>query len=437
MVTGYYEPPATFGPGDPRETAFSELWGYFLARYDPAGALEWVRWSRYSYGYAVAALADGTILVGGGFVGSSVFGTGDLTETTVTAVGDWYDAFIARYSPVGVLEWVEQAGGPDAADTYGDFVNGIDVGADETVYVTGEFTDTVTFGVLEVGETSLVSAGGTDVFVARLAADGSTLWARRVGGVDNDYGQGIAVLSDGSAVVAGLFRETATFGAGEAGETVLTSAGGQDGFVARYGADGALLWVRQFGASGSDWALGVSAAPGDAAVVTGMFVGTVALGAGEPGATTLMSDSYDLMVARYGPDGSLDWANSAEGTDGTDEHDTGTGVSVLSDGTVIVGAYFSSSITFATGLPEEITLASDGSYDGCVAEFAADGTFRWARRLGGAGGDFLRSVSATASGAILGTGSFHDTAVFGPGEAGATTLTSGGEGDVFVMSLAR
>ena len=63
---------------------------------------------------------------------------------------------------------------------------------------------------------------------------GSLVWARRAGGGLYDYGWGVAVLSDGSALVTGYFSGTATFGAGESNETILTSAGNVDIFLARF-----------------------------------------------------------------------------------------------------------------------------------------------------------------------------------------------------------
>jgi hypothetical protein len=74
--------------------------------------------------------------------------------------------------------------------------------------------------------------------VARYNADGTLARAKRAGGADYDEGIGIAAMADGSFVVTGRFLGTATFGPGEAGETVLTSAGSADIFVARYNADG-------------------------------------------------------------------------------------------------------------------------------------------------------------------------------------------------------
>lgn len=84
-------------------------------------------------------------------------------------------------------------------------------------------------------ETTLTSAGGTDIFVARYDRDGNLKWAESAGGAGADEGRGIAVSDlSGEVFVAGGFQGTATFDLGGANETTLTSAGLQDIFVAQY-----------------------------------------------------------------------------------------------------------------------------------------------------------------------------------------------------------
>ena len=57
------------------------------------------------------------------------------------------------------------------------------------------------------------------------------------------------MLSDGSSLVTSFFWDTDTFGPGEPGQTLLTSAGGADIFVARYNPDGTLAWAKRAGGS--------------------------------------------------------------------------------------------------------------------------------------------------------------------------------------------
>ena len=116
-------------------------------------------------------------------------------------------------------------------------------------WVTGNFEDDATFGAGEANETTLTSASADflDVFVARYNADGTLDFAVQAGGGGNDDGRAIAVDGAGGGWVTGYFRGEATFGAGDANETTLTSTGNTDLFVARYNADGTLNFAVQAG----------------------------------------------------------------------------------------------------------------------------------------------------------------------------------------------
>jgi hypothetical protein len=85
-------------------------------------------------------------------------------------------------------------------------------------------------------------AAGLLCYSGAASAQDDLLWAKGAGGASADKGKSISAHVDGTSVVTGEFSGTATFGA-----QVLTSAGGSDIFVARYAADGSLLWVKQAG----------------------------------------------------------------------------------------------------------------------------------------------------------------------------------------------
>ena len=73
------------------------------------------------------------------------------------------------------------------------------------------------------------------MFVAKYARDGTLLWARSAGArAETDGGLELATDPRGDSYVTGDFPGTATFGAGEANETVLEQAGEADLFVAKY-----------------------------------------------------------------------------------------------------------------------------------------------------------------------------------------------------------
>ena len=140
-----------------------------------------------------------------------------------------YSEFVGIVSDDGNLIWAKCAGGESYESGYD-----ITTLSDNSTVVTGRFSGSATFGPGEINETILTSAEGYDIFITRYNLDGTLEWAKRAGGSGAEYGHGITVLSDDSSVVTGEFSGTATFGPGEPNETVLTSAGSTDIFIARF-----------------------------------------------------------------------------------------------------------------------------------------------------------------------------------------------------------
>ena len=68
----------------------------------------------------------------------------------------------------------------------------------------------------------------------------------------------IATDPRGNSYVTGFFSGTATFGAGEANETVLSAAGVEDMFVAKYAPNGTLLWATSAGGTDGDEGSGIA-----------------------------------------------------------------------------------------------------------------------------------------------------------------------------------
>jgi len=233
LVTGYFEGTAVFGPGELNETSLTSTGSHdvFVANYNPDGSLVWAKragGTGLDEGSGVAALSDGTVFVTGLFSGAATFGLGEPNEITLDSAGS-YDAFVAQYDIGGSLLWASRAGGASDEAAYG-----IAAVSDATALVTGLFSGTATFGAGEPNETTLVAAGSYDIFLARYNTDGTLAWVTAAGGADSEEGFAVATAENGNAFVTGYFRNAAVFGGGEANETVLSSAGYDDIFVAQF-----------------------------------------------------------------------------------------------------------------------------------------------------------------------------------------------------------
>jgi hypothetical protein len=177
------------------------------------------------------------------------------------------------------------------------------------------------------------------------------VWLRQTGSAGEDKGMAIAV-SGGAVYLAGMT-------AGELG----TSAGGLDGFLARYSASGDPVWMKQFGTPASDEVWGLAADPAGGVYLTGYTAGDFA--------GTLVGDK-DILVARADGDGALTWRDQF----GTTGNDKGAAIGVDASGNVYVGGFTDGSL--------ETPL---GKFDGVLAKYSPDLTRTWTRQFGTADDD--------------------------------------------------
>jgi len=344
-------------------------------------------------------------------------------QTTSIYIYNEFTVKVSYISHDGNLIWAKRAGG-----TKGDYGNAITTLSDDSTVVTGVFGypsgGSATFGPGEPNETVLTSAGFYDIFIAKYNPNGTLAWAKRAGGSSIDEGRGITTLSDNIIVVTGRFSESATFGLGEPNQTVLTSFGDYDVFIARYNPDGTLVWAKRAGGSSSDGGYGITALSDNSTVVTGCFDGSATFGPSEPNEKVLTSaGSFDIFIAHYNPDGTLAWAKRAGGP----SSDYGRGITTLSDNSTVVTGCFEGTTTFGPGEPNEKVLWSVGDPDIFIARYNPDGTLAWAKRAGGLGYDESLGIKMLSDNSTVVTGWFKGSATFGPGEPNETVLPGGND----------
>lgn len=120
-----------------------------------------------------------------------------------------------------------------------------------------------------MGSTTLTSAGGNDVFVARLNSAGAWTQAARAGSSGDDVGVSVAVDGSGNVAVVGFFYGPTT----DFGFTTLTNANGNgdrsDAFVARLNSAGAWTQAVSIGGQNNDAVTALALDGGGNAVVGG------------------------------------------------------------------------------------------------------------------------------------------------------------------------
>lgn len=342
---------------------------------------------------SVAVDGGGNVIVTGSFAGTIDFGGGTLTSAGGT------DIFLAKLDVDGRHVWSWRFG--DGQNQAG---NGVAVDGAGGVYLTGFFSGTVDFG-----GGALASAGSRDVFVARFDAAGNHVWSERFGDAGTQNGTGLAVDGSGSVVVVGFFVGSIDFGGG-----TLTSAGLEDAYLAKLGANGNHIWSKSFGDSDVQVVAGVAVDGSGNVIATGSFKGTVSFGGG----ALTSAGSRDVFLARFDSAGNHSW--SKRFGDSSNQH--GTAVAVDASGNPVITGSFEGSADFGGG-----ALTSFGLSDIYLAKLDVNGNHVWSKAFGGPVGDEGLGLAVDGSRDVVLTGAFQESVNFGGG-----VLACGGPIDFFV-----
>ncbi|MFW5972796.1 MAG: hypothetical protein ACOCTG_02295 [Bacteroidota bacterium] len=396
-ITGYFENTAHFD--DISLSSVGSL-DVFVARYSPEGDIVWVKQGGSpdrDSGTAIGVDASGSIYVGGVFSNSIDFG-----ETSLTSAGR-FDLFVVKYDREGEVLWALRGGGKDR-----DGCTALAVSPDADVYIGGYFQGTAT-----LGSQTLASPDVQSGFVAKLSPNGVVEWVRIIRASVHVGSQAIAIDDDGNVYVAGHFE-----GTGEWDMTTQMTSEGTDGFIAKYAADGDVLWIRSVGGPGHDRIDGIAFDGNGSLYVAGTFAETATFGDGT--LTSLGED--DGFMAKYDTDGALTWVRQIGGADWIAAAD----VSVDPSDQAVVAGHFQGIATL-----QGVALESAGDYDVFVATYDSSGDVLWAEHAGGSDFDQVGRISIDDEGGIYISGAYSSSATFG-----AETLTAAGYYDVYIAKLA-
>lgn len=349
-AAGSFTSTVSFPGGTLTTTGSASMSDAFLLKFDTNGAYVWsvqMGGTGADAAYGVEADLSGNVVVTGLFSGTASFGGAQLVSSSISG-------FVAKYSAAnGQLLWTKGLGGSGWA-----LGTNVASGVNGTIAVTGRFSASVDFG-----GGPLVSAGGTDIFLAMYDASGTHLWSRALGAAGNDYGNGVATDGLGNPVITGYFNNTVDFG----GWRLTAAPNSASIFLAKYAAsDGSYLWAKafpadSFGAAGN----GVAVDGGGNIALTGWLGGDVDFGGG-----LLSGTSNDIFMAEFSASGAYLWARRFV----AGFADAGNGVACDSSANVLIAGNVGQAVDFGGG-----TLSPGPGY-AFVAKYAATpdmGTELW------------------------------------------------------------
>jgi hypothetical protein len=227
--------------------------------------------------------------------------------------------------------------------------------------------------------------------------------------------RGLAAHPDGGFVVSGDFDGTL-----DVGGAPLSSMGGSDGFVARFGpACEHLFSVRMGAADANDLAEAVAVLPNGDTVVLAQLSGTN----GDYGAFTHSTNGQgDFVAARLDGSGNFVWTSPIGGTG----DEWGRAITVDDAGDVYVAGGFSASLTIGASVHAPVS-----GVDVVVAKLSGDsGTPLWSYSFGGASTDRARAIAVADDGSVYIGGRRRGAIDFGTTVLGHTDID-----DIYVVKL--
>jgi hypothetical protein len=291
----------------------------FVAKFDPLGNHLWTR--------LIGDIGDDVANAVAVDASGNVYVTGFISSTTVQTItfaptggSGGLDAFVAKFDPSGVQQWMRQYG------TFGnDSGEAIAVDASGNVYVAG---------TTDGGIDNNANSGLSDIFLSKLDPQGNNRTTRQFGSSDSDQAAALALDANGMVYVAGTTYGSID-GAGNVDPTGTTS----DIFVVKF--DTATLTQQSTWMAGTPLPAVASAGTGTvptgndvahciavdlsgdvfvAGSINGVFPGNTGAG------------GYDSFVIKFLPTGAVAWARQT----GTPSDDDGNGVAVDGKGNVFV-----------------------------------------------------------------------------------------------------
>jgi hypothetical protein len=301
-------------------------------------------------------------------------------------------------------QWIKQQG-------IGGMSNGVSSDAAGNVYATGTISNPGLF------DNITIPCHASDVFVTKYDANGTLRWAKVGGGELLDQANDIATDADGNSYVAGAIQTNGLYPTVSFDNITLTGNGDYDWFIARYDANGNVVWAKNAGSPQGDIAQGVALDSIGNVYVCGLFSGTMTV----DGVTVTSSGLFDVFLAKYDANGILLWLKRAGGTGSDIAHRVTTDVS----GNVAIVGEFQNTASF-----DSHSVTSAGLGNAFIAKYDAAGNNLWVR---GGGSTTSFATDPARSIGVDGASNFYVTGDYtGPANFDGLSVSNAGHRDVFV-----
>jgi hypothetical protein len=265
-VTGTFSGNQDFDPNTGSQYLNSINGNIFICKFDSACNL--IRASQIGNNNSEVSFTLSTdimenIYVGGQFKGSLDFDP-NIGIYNISSIG-YFDAYILKLDSACNFTWAKSMGGIGANG----ICNSISITSKNQVILSGRFDSTMNFDI-GFSNYSLLSNGKDDIFLSKLDSNGNFIWAKGIGGKDQEFGGSVHIDSSEYIYLTGVFEDTVDFDP-STGIYQLFCPSVASIFICKFTPSCNLLWAEQIA---SDWHLFISSlnvASDNSMYITGGF----------------------------------------------------------------------------------------------------------------------------------------------------------------------
>lgn len=340
-LTGYFHGTVDFDPGAGVVTLGNSTGAdVFTLKLDALGAYQWVTQiggnSDDHQGNRITVDASGNVYTTGKFMRALDFDPGVGTVTLGVSFSTMPQYYVQVLNSSGNYVWAKFLG--NSTSTIHGF--DIEVNAAGEVYTCGWFTGGAIDFDPGAGTVNL-SANNYDMFINKWSSTGTYMWAKKLGGVNNDEALGLALDASGNVFSTGFFYNTVDFDPG-AGVANLVSAGGADIYVNKLDPNGNYVWAKRIGGTGDEYGYAMCTDAMGGIYSTGFFNGTADFDPGSGTANLVAVNTRDAYISKLDASGNYAWGYLLGGT-GTE---TGYGIVTTPSGDLYTAGYFGGTVDF-------------------------------------------------------------------------------------------
>ena len=433
-ITGYF---SGVIDADPSSSTFSLSSNgsddIFIVKLDHLGNFIWAKsFGGINIDQATSITLDsfGNILLTGSFQNVVDFDAGSASFTLVSNGSS--DIFLAKYDPNGNFLWSKSIGGIN-------YDSGLSVKTDflDNIVICGFYSDIVDFDPNSATVTLSSLGSLDDMFILQLDNLGNFNWAKSIGSSGNDYESANAIAIDnfGSIFITGYFSGITDFDPGSGIYNVnpnFSSSSARDIFVLKLDMSGNFNWVKTTNASTSinNYPKSISIDNKANLVVSGVFLGSLNLNMNGGTNSLNSSGNKDIFILKLDNAGNFIWVKKVGGVN----DDLVFSSLIDNNDNIYYGGAFWLSVDFDPNVTSyNLTSVSSTAQDAFISKLDSSGNFVWAKKMGGASVDQVRSITIDRTNNIYSTGYFSGSAEMDA--LSSFSLTSFGGYDVFIHKI--